>query len=70
MDGAVDVTFGGEIDDRTRLVLGQQFGRKGTVTNVTLDEEVSTIALQACQILQIARVGKFVEVEHRFAVLR
>jgi len=68
MNGAVDVALGGEIDDRARLVFGQQFANQGTITDVALHEEVPTVALQTGQILQIAGIGELVEIEDRFVV--
>jgi hypothetical protein len=45
VNGAVDVTFGGEVDDRARLVLRQQFADQFTIADVTLDKEMATVAL-------------------------
>ena len=46
VDGAVYVTFGGEVDDGARLELGQQLGDQRLVTDITLNEDVVGVALQ------------------------
>ena len=65
VDGAVYVRFGRKVDHGARLVLGQQAGYQGGVANVAWHEDVARIALQAGQVVQVACVGEFVEVEHR-----
>jgi hypothetical protein len=66
MDAAVDVRFGGEINDGARLVLGEQPGDKIEIADVALDEEVARVAAQGCEVLEIAGVGEHVEDEDGF----
>ena len=47
VDAAVDVGFGGKIDDGAGLVLGKQLGDEVEVADVALDKDVARIALQA-----------------------
>ena len=70
MDAAVDVRFGGKIDDGAGLVLGKQFGDEVEVADVALDENVAGIATQAGEILEVAGVGQRVEVDDRLVGLR
>ena len=56
--------FGREVDDGTGLVLCQQAFEQGGVANVALHEYVAGVALHAGQVVQIACVGEFVEVDH------
>ena len=66
VDRAVHVRFGCEVHHRARLVLCQQLADQGRITKVALDEHMARVAGQRCQILQIAGVGEFVEVDNRF----
>ena len=70
MDAAVDVRFGGKIDDGAGLVLGEQFGDEVEVADVALDEDVARITLQGGEVLEVAGVGQRVEVDDRFIRLR
>jgi len=69
VDGAVDVALGGEVDDGARLLFGEQFADQGAVADVALDEDVALVAVQAGEVLQVAGVGEFVEIEDRLVVL-
>jgi hypothetical protein len=46
VDAAVDVRFGGKIDDGARLVFGQQAADQGEVADVALDEDVARVAFR------------------------
>ncbi len=70
MDAAIDVGFGGEVDDGAGLVFGEQFGDQVEVFDVAFDEDVARIALQRGQVLQVAGVGEGIEVEDRLAGTR
>ena len=70
MDGAVDVAFGGKVDDRARTVLGQQLRQQRTVADVALHKGVAWVVLQAGQVFQVAGVGELVQVEHWLIYLR
>jgi hypothetical protein len=65
VDAAVDVRFGGKIDDGAGLVLGKQAADEVKVADVALDEGVARIALQAGEVLEVAGVGQRVEVDDR-----
>jgi hypothetical protein len=66
VDAAVDVALGGKIDDGARAVLVQQPGYQRGIADISLDEDVTRIAAQAGQVLEVAGIGQLVEVEHRF----
>ena len=68
VDGTVDMRFGSEIDDRARLMFSQQFGDQSAVADVALDEDMATVTLEAGEVLQIAGVSEFVEVDDRFVM--
>ena len=70
VDAAVDVRFGGKIDDGAGLVLGEQFGDEVEIADVALDEDVARIALQSGEVLEVAGVGQRIEVDDRFIRLR
>ena len=56
--------LGRKIDHGAGLVLGQQAGHQRGVADVALHEDVAGVALHAGQVVQIACVGEFVEVDH------
>ena len=45
VDGAIDMRFGSEIDDRARLLFSQLFGDQSTFADVALDEDVVTVSV-------------------------
>jgi len=45
VDAAVDVTFGGEIDDGTGLMFGEQASYQGGITDVALHENMAAIPI-------------------------
>ena len=57
VNAAVDVRFGGKIDDGARLVLGKQPGDEIEVADVALDEEVARVAIQGGEVFEIAGIG-------------
>ena len=65
VDGAVDVTLGGKVDDGPRPVLPQEGRDELPVTYITLDKGVAFVAAEAGQALEVAGVGEEVEVDHR-----
>ncbi len=69
LDGAVHMAFGREVQHCAGPVLGQQGIDQGAVAQVALHEVVAGIALQAGQVLQVAGVGEFVEVDHGLVTL-
>ena len=56
VDAAVDVAFGGKIDDGARLVFGEQIGNQGGITDVALHENMAVVAIETLQVLDIAGV--------------
>src|SRR5690606_27825251 len=56
VDRAVDVALGGEVQDRVRLVFGQQPPNQITVTDVPLDEDVIRAVPYRCQAVEIAGI--------------
>ena len=46
VDAAVNVRFGGKIDDGAGLVLGEQFGNEVEIADVALDEDVARVTLR------------------------
>lgn len=63
-DGAVDVAFGGEVDDGVDLVLGKEALDEGAVADVTLDKHIAALGAGFFRRLPIARldVGEVFEV--------
>ena len=62
--------FGSKVDYGARLVLGKQCRHQSGIANVALDEDVPGIVLQAGQVLQIAGVAEFVQIDNGFIRLR
>ena len=65
MDAAVNVRFGGKIDDGAGLVLGEELGDEVEVADVALDEDMARVALQGGEVLEVAGVGQRVEIDDR-----
>lgn len=63
------MAFSGKIDHRPWPMLGQQLPHQIDVTNVTLHQLVSGIALQTGQCFRVACVSEFVEVDNRLWAL-
>jgi len=57
VNAAVDVRFGGEIDDGPRLVLGKKPGDEIEVADVALDEAVARVATQGGEVFEVAGIG-------------
>ena len=62
--------FSGEIDDRARLVLGEQRADPREIADVAMHEDVARIAREAREVLKVARIGELVEVDDRLVGLR
>ena len=60
----VDVAFGGEMHDRTRPVLAQQFVDQGAVVDVAAGKYMRLIVADLRQVFEIAGVSQLVEIEH------
>jgi hypothetical protein len=62
------VGFGGKVDHRPRLVLGQQLAEQRCIADVTLHKPVPGIAPKTGQRFQIARIGELVQIDHGFGL--
>ncbi len=60
------MAFSREVQHGTGTVLSQQGIHQRAVAQVALHEEVARVALQAGEVLQVAGVSEFVEVDDRF----
>jgi len=63
VNGAVDVALGRKIDHGARLVLEQQGGHQRRVAKIAFYKDMAIVTVQRGQVLQIAGVGEFVEVD-------
>jgi len=70
VDGAVHMALGCEMHDGAGPMLGQQAVEQRDVGDVAVHEDVARVALQAVQVVQIARVGELVESDDAFVRLR
>ena len=62
-DGVVDVAFGREVDDALDVVLGKEGFYEGFVADVTFDEGVVGECFGFFEVVEVARIGEFVEVD-------
>ena len=62
---AIDVAFGGKVDDGAGAVLGQQAVDQLAVADVALHKDVARVALERGEVLQVARVGEGIQIDHR-----
>jgi hypothetical protein len=65
MDRSVDMGLRRKVHDRSWLMLGEELGDQLGVSDVTSDKCVPGIRFKGGQILEIACVGEFVEVDDR-----
>ena len=65
VDGAVDMRFGREIDHRRGTMLAQKPRGQCAVPDVAVHEDVPGIIAQILKGIQVARVGKLVEIHNR-----
>ena len=70
MNRAVDMRLGGKVYDRPWLMLGKEFGHQLRITDITFNEKVAWIPPQRSKVLEIAGVGKFVEIDDGFLLKR
>ena len=63
VNAAVDVRFSGKIDDGAGFVFGKKARYQRSIADVATYEDVTWVALQAGEILEIAGVGEFVEID-------
>lgn len=69
MNRTIDMRLGGEIDHRTRLMLGQQLLDQRRVGDIAVDEQVLGVAIDGRQALQVARVGQLIQVDDQLICL-
>ena len=55
--------FGRKVQDGSRFVFGQQTGHQIFVTNIALNEDVTLVVSQRRQVVQIAGIGQFVQID-------
>ena len=70
IDGAVDVTLGGEVHDPVGLKIGEETGEGGGVADVGLGKTVAGVAGEIGEGVRVACVGERVEVQHFVLRLR
>ena len=58
------------MDDRTRLMFLEQSADGIGVTNISVDKHMSLVAFKAGEIIEIAGVSQFVNVDDRFLLRR
>ncbi len=63
VDRAVHMGLRCKIYDGPRLVFSQQFGDQCRIADVAVGEDVAGVVFQADQVLEIAGVGEFVEID-------
>lgn len=68
VDRAVHMGFRGEVEDRPRLVLGEQAGYQLAIADIAGDEGVPGVAVEAGEVLPVAGVGELVEADHRLVM--
>lgn len=66
VDGAVHMAFRREVDDGPDGVFFQERRDQFEVGDIALDKAVAVIALQRSQILAVAGVGEFIQVDDGF----
>jgi len=64
VDGAVHMGFRREVDDAFRIVFLQQGADQGGVADIALHKHMAGILLNPLQILQIAGIGQFVQIDN------
>ena len=60
------MTFRGKIDYRAGSIVSQQFRHQRAIANIAPDENMSFVACQGRQILQITRISQIVEIDNHF----
>ncbi|MNV64884.1 hypothetical protein D3C71_1575460 [compost metagenome] len=64
VNGAINVRLGGEVQDCARLMLFQQAGHQGAVTDITTHKYVPLVTGQAAEVIQVACIGQLVQIDH------
>ncbi len=63
VDGAIDVTFRGEMDHGARPVLFEQLGYEVSVANISLHERVPRVCGDTLEVAQVSGIGQLVEID-------
>ena len=63
VNGAVDMAFGGEMNDGARLFAPKQVAQTIAIDNVALLKAIARIAFDGSQVLEIAGIGQLVEID-------
>ena len=63
MNRAVHMRLGGEVHNSARLVLGEDFVDEDAIADIPSNKDVARIGLKRSEILQVAGVSKFVEID-------
>ena len=64
------MAFGGKVHHGARAVFGQQPVDQRAIADLSVHEHMPRIAPQPVEVVQVARVGERVEVDHRLAAAR
>ena len=67
VDRPVDMAFGGKVDDRAGPMPGQQAVDQRTVGDVAAHEVMAGIALERCQVFEVAGISQGIEAGDRLA---
>ena len=62
-DGAVDVTFGGEVHERARLNAAEEAGDESAIIDVSMHKFVAGMVGDGKKVRRVAGVSKVVEVD-------
>ena len=57
------MAFGGKINYRAWLILGQEFRDQRRIADITLNQRVARITLKALKCLGVSCVGEFVKID-------
>jgi hypothetical protein len=68
MDGTINMGLRRKVQHGAWFVLGEQLVDQGAITDITLYEDMPWIFGERRQIVQIARVGELIEIDHWLVV--
>ena len=69
MDRAINMAFGGEMDQCPWTMRVQQLADQRPVANIAVHELVPRITVQAAQRIQVAGIGELVKIDHQLVAL-
>ena len=58
------MAFGGKVYDRFRLILFEQPRNQRPIIDIALDEHMSRIIFQTCEITEVPGIGELVEIDN------